>query len=476
MDIRAESRHLIRFRWSVGMERNPSREEMIQIAAEIIEGTKDKVNLGLRIERDEYKKRWTAVQDAMRMKGYGIAYACGSELDRSDVAWLAGIFDPIIERYGILVPADGTPVVLAGSEGGHVMEEGVEQSGADIALLREFQISDEDYRHARFESLADILKDITRSESKPLAILSSPQFIPYEHVVLFQRIFGTDRVVFDERLLQLIKYEKSDVELAICGMANIIADAAFRAMLAVSTPGMTEVQVAGVGDFVMKELGAGRTGFPTIVTAGQRNYTVIGPATNNLLREGDMVSMGVSPTFNGYHGIMRRTFRLGRPFTNGQKDFHQAVEGLYRVVMDAVVKATEDDLPSNFIDQQGKRYLEGLRLKTLDNKWNSPTEPYTFIHNTGCSECQEGYGAVTPYTNDPLGNEVALMIDVALLGFTERHKPVFETLYDVIEDAFWKKGRKVGVYNRLPLDVQHLVGNNEPLDSDLNPYHRQFTL
>jgi len=81
---------------------------------------------------------------------------------------------------------------------------------------------------------------------------------------------------------------------------------------------------------------------------------------------------------------------------------------------------------------------------------------------------------VTPYTTQPLGNQVALMIDVALLGFRQRKKPLFETIYDVIEDAFWKKGREVGVYNQLPLNVEHLVGSTEPIGSNVNPYHRRF--
>lgn len=440
----------------------------------MIEEAKPQINLRLRITRDEYRMRWATLQKEMGAKGYNLAYACGSELDRSDIAWLAGVFDPIIERYGILIPAEGTPVVLAGPEGGHVIEEAVEESGADLAFLKEFQISDEDYRHAHFVSLGEVLRQMRVPEDSRVAILSSPEVIPHDQVVLLHKVFGENKVVFDAELLQRIKYEKSDKEMAICEMANVIADAAFRAMLAVSVPGMTELEVAGIGDYVMKELGAGRTGFPTIVTSGERNYTIIGPATNKVIEAGDMVSMGVSPTFNGYHGVIRRTFRVGESPTRVQREFHEAVEGLYKVVMEAVIIAAREDLPSNYIDQQGKRYLDGLRLRGYDG-FSTPIEPYTFIHNTGCSECQEGYGAVTPHTSRPLGNQVTLMIDVALLGFRQRKRPLFETLYEVIEDAIWKKGKDVGVYNRLPLDVGHLVGNTEPLGTDVNPYHRKIT-
>lgn len=433
------------------------------------------VNRSLKIPREEYEQRWRRVQDSMAVKGYSLLYVCGSELDRSDAAWLAGIFDPMIERYAVILPLDGRPVILAGSEGGHVLEEAAEKSGADVALLREFQISDEEYRWACFIGLEDVLRKLglLRSGVK-VAVASAPEFLPCSQLFMLQSTFGRDNVVIDPEILRLIKYEKSDTELAVMQEANKIADAALRGMLAVTIPGVTELQVAAVGDYIMKSLGAGRTGFCTIVTSGDRNYTVIGPATNKVIQRGEFISLGVSPTFNGYHGVVRRTVRSGENPDTEQRSFLKAVEDLYVVVMEAVKEAARNDLPSNYIDRQGKRFLENLRLKTLNGGFTTPREPYTFIHNMGCSECQEGYGAVTSRTENPLGRQAALAIDVALLGFEERGKPVFPVLYAVVEDAFWKKGLRIGVYNRLPLNVQRLVGNTKPIEDDVNPYHSTF--
>jgi len=446
--------------------------EQAKIAGRIVEKTLPKLDFSLRITKAEFRARWRTTQAAMKKKGYTLAFACGSELDRSDAAWLAGVYDPIIERYGVLLPASGKPVVLAGSEGGHVLEGAVEQSGADIALMEEFQISDEDYRHAHFQKFDDILKKAGVKGKQKVVVFSSPEFLPMVHYQLLADSFGKSNVVFDEELLQRIKYVKSLQELRICEQANIVADAAFRAMLAVLRPGVTEIQVAGVGEFVMKQLGAHRLGFPTIVTSGDRGYTVIGPATTKRIEQGDMVSLGLSPTWGGYHGIVRRTVRVGADMTRLQRQFVEGVEGLYHVVMKSTMEAAAKGLPTQFIDRAGKRYLEQLRLTTVDGNDVTPKEPYTFIHNTGCSECQEGFGAVTPYTTEPLGKRVALMIDVALLGFERRGKPQFECLYAVVEDAFWKNGKRVGVYNRFPLNVQHLVGNERPLGKRVNPYHR----
>jgi Xaa-Pro aminopeptidase len=444
---------------------------------EIIRTANPEIERSLEISKKEYRKRWTKVQKAMREKGYYLAYACGSELDRSDVAWLAGIFDPIIERYGILVPAEGTPVVVAGSEGGHVIEDCVKVSGAEVALLMEYQISDEDYRFAKFEKLEDVVHRIIPFKTgQPIkvAIFSSSQFIPFDHVSLFKKKFGRRNVIFDVDLLSKIKYEKSVTELKIMGTANAIADAAFLGMLSVLEPGIRELDVAAVGDFIMKRLGARRTGFPTIVSSGPRGKSVLGPATNRQIKKDEFVSLGISPTFNGYHGIMRRTVKVGQGWTDGEKAFMDSLEGLYHAVMRAIQEAAEKNLPSNFIDKKGKAYIEKTKLKDKKGRLLSPREPYTFIHNTGCSECQEGFGAVTPYTDEPLGKNAALMIDVAFLGSDETGDFVFPLEYAVIEDAFWKSGKQTGVYNKMPLNVQEFVGKDIRAlpEKKINPYYR----
>lgn len=44
----------------------------------------------------------------------------------------------------------------------------------------------------------------------------------------------------------------------------------------------------------------------------------------------------------------------------------------------------------------------------------------------------------------------------------------------LIEDAFWKKGGIIGVYNKISLNVQDFVGNDivEVPKAKINPYYR----
>jgi len=446
----------------------------------IIAETLPRIDSSIRIVPDEFSRRWVAIQAELRRRGFDLGYVSGSELDRSDGGWVAGIYYPQIERYGIFIGNSGKPVVVAGSEGGHVVEEMVEDSGAAMALFRPFQISDEEYIGVDWKDMDFILAQVSKGEEiGKVAVLSPPDVIPFSQVALLKGKFGEDNVKFVPEILQRLKYEKTDGELRIMSYANIIADAAMRGMLAVLRPGITELQVASVGDRIMKYLGAARSGVVTLVTSGQRNYTLIGGATGKVIRAGEMVALGVSPTFNGYHGVVRRTVRAGNDaYGEHQKLLLDTVEGLYKVVIEATIRAVKGGLPSNTIDKAGREYLEKAEIETIDGRRIKAGElsPYTFMHNTGCSECQEGYGAVTPHTGYPLARKGALMIDVALKGFRERGKPLLDgILYAVIEDALWIKNGEVGVYNELPLNVQHLVGKARPSGEEVNPYHKRLT-
>jgi Xaa-Pro aminopeptidase len=229
------------------------------IVDEIIEENSTSINRTIEVTRKEYESRWKQVQSSMASKGYDLLYACGSELDRSDIAWLSGAFDPMIERYGLILPLEGKPVILTGWEGAQVFYESVERSGAEIATLKEFQISDQDYRWANFVSFEKVLHQLGLSgQDKKIVIASSPETLPYSHFLMIQRCSKMENIIFDPEVLSRAKYEKSDAELAIMQEANKIADAALRGMLAACVPGVTELQVASVGDMIMKALGAKR--------------------------------------------------------------------------------------------------------------------------------------------------------------------------------------------------------------------------
>ena len=129
-----------------------------------------------------------------------------------------------------------------------------------------------------------------------------------------------------------------------------------------------------------------------------------------------------------------------------------------------------------FENNAGKAYLARTKLKNIKGALVGLKEPYSYFHNAGCSEAQEGYGAVTAAFEGPFGKRVSLMLDCALLGFEEHGKPLFPCLYAVVESSTWKNGKKVGIYNRIPINAQPLVGNDRPIsDEEACTYYRPLS-
>ena len=81
-------------------------------------------------------------------------------------------------------------------------------------------------------------------------------------------------------------------------------------------------------------------------------------------------------------------------------------------------------------------------------------------HNGGYTECQEFYGAITLNSNEPLGNQIVTMLDVAVRGFGNHWNDIVIPGMDyvLVEKTLGKYGRDVKVLNDLPVSLQHFVG------------------
>jgi hypothetical protein len=88
-------------------------------------------------------------------------------------------------------------------------------------------------------------------------------------------------------------------------------------------------------------------------------------------------------------------------------------------------------------------------------------KPYTGTHNSGYTECQEFYGAITLESENSLGYRIVTMLDVALRGIGNHWDDVVIPGFDylVIENTTVKEGPKVETTTLLPINVQALVGN-----------------
>lgn len=116
----------------------------------------------------------------------------------------------------------------------------------------------------------------------------------------------------------------------------------------------------------------------------------------------------------------------------------QAMIDYYTRQVPALQKKLGIVLPENFSDLKG----------------------YVTTHNSGYTECQEGYGEFSLACQHPAAHQMVMMMDVGVKGYDTCWDDVVIPGLDylVIEKTLGKTGNDVRVLNQLPLNLQYLVG------------------
>src|SRR5262249_12296200 len=186
---------------------------------------------------------------------------------------------------------------------------------------------------------------------------------------------------------------------------------------------------------------------------------------------GDYVHLGVAPKREGLNSCLRRSVvAVEDPseVTAEQRYWFGMVEEAYRVGLEAYVDVARHGKPARLPEQAVVDYSAGRsdEVSRRDGRTIALArqKPYTGTHNAGYTECQEFYGAITLDSHEPLGQQIVTMLDVALRGVGDRWDDVVIPGMDfvVVENTLGKFGPRVEVFNKVPVNVQALVGRPEP--------------
>lgn len=405
------------------------------------------------------------VQTALAENGFDVGLVFSDEHYCGDVPYLGGNTNITVEQVAGIVGKTGFHLV-AGLEGGYAAEQLSPRSGAIIHKAEILQLADEKYPVAA-ESLDEIFKAANGGAMpQKLALLSPRQVIPAALVDNCTLLFGKENIFDAQELYWKIKYEKSPAEQALVKAASTIADAVMETLLKVLRKGLLETQVAAWGYFVARELGAEELGFDIMVGGGDANRTLIGKALNRKLQEGNYVHLGVGTRCDGLNACIRRSVILvpsPDQVTAEQKYFFNLVEGAYHTGYDAFCRIARENLPAKIQEQALVDYFAQHTEETsrrIEKKVDLVRlKPYTGTHNSGYTECQEFYGAITLDSESPLGNRIVTMLDVALRGIGEHWNDVRIPGFDylVIENTLLKDGANVECTTKLPVSVQRFV-------------------
>ncbi|MDT2769636.1 Xaa-Pro peptidase family protein [Enterococcus pseudoavium] len=157
-------------------------------------------------------------------------------------------------------------------------------------------------------------------------------FMTYAEYSIFEEVIDAE-LAPASGLIEKLREQKDEGEIAIIQKACAIADEGFEHVLKMIRPGMTEIEVANQLDFFMRSLGATGTSFDTIVASGARSALPHGVASEKMIEQGELITLDFGCVYQGYVSDITRTFAIGDP--------GQQLKDIYQIVLAAQQKVLE---------------------------------------------------------------------------------------------------------------------------------------
>lgn len=368
--------------------------------------------------RQETEARIARFQKLLEEKDVDIALVYYDELNIANGWYLTG-WCPQFEKGAVLVARDGTTMLLGGPES----EPFAIQSSAinDTRCFKVFMVPDEEYPNATIIGFPELFEELNRKMTVKRVGLVGMSEMPYElHRQLTEGFAGIDMVDLTDDYLKF-RYIKSDWEVEQARKATRLSYEAYLAMKEKVKPGAKEFEVAAAGEAVCRAKGANGFAYQTIVGSGERSNAVVPTATDKVMREGEMVMLGIAPRVNGYAGTFGHTVPVSGTYTPEQRKC--------LVDMIQVMKDTKDMLKignsGREIDKAGRRlYEKGGYLKYM---------VCPFAHTMGLMEAEAPFFG--PNSDDILQKNMVVNIDVSFFGHPTLHGLRVETCYVVTENG-----------------------------------------
>lgn len=196
-------------------------------------------------------------------------------------------------------------------------------------------------------------------EKKIFKILVERNKLSVSNLGYFKKTFAPAAVLASEKLekeLEALRMVKSEEEKECILTAQKIAEDAFSHILTFIKPGVTEKEIALELDFYMLSHGAEALSFETIAVAGKKTSMPHGVPDDNVVQNGDFVTMDFGAVYKGYHSDMTRTVAVGSVSDEQKKIYNivaQAQEAALCVLKKGVSCADADKAARDVIKNSG---------------------------------------------------------------------------------------------------------------------------
>ncbi len=206
---------------------------------------------------------------------------------------------------------------------------------------------------------------------------------------------------------------KDDYEIDCIRQAIHTTNLGIQQMMRTIHPGMNEMVMEGVFDFVLKQSLCNENAFQTIAASGERATILHYSENNQVMNDGELFLCDLGATYNHYCGDISRTFPVNGKFTERQKEIYEMVLEAQRIVVEnakpgvktrdlnqMVVDYYKEELPKHGLNDDVREYYFhsvshhlGLDTHDIDGGMGQVLVPGNVITNEpGLYIAEEGIG------------------------------------------------------------------------------------
>ena len=270
------------------------------------------------VAKSEFVQRVERIQDKLKEQRLDALMVYGDEYRKENLRYVSNYW-PIFERGACFIPRSGEPILAGAPEGEKYAREMTVWK--DVRNIKEFacvSVPEEiDYPLAKFSSLKEILGQVLGGRKRLGLVgwwdISAPLMERVRGAVPGIDVVDAGKILVDLRII------KSAQEVACLREAGRQACAGYAELLKCAVPGRTEREAAGAAEGAARAAGAEGITF-MVFGSGKRADTIIGRATDKVIRSGDMVMAALAVQYEGYVATAEYPFVAGQA-TDGQKRF-----------------------------------------------------------------------------------------------------------------------------------------------------------
>ena len=298
----------------------------------------------------EFRERVRKTQAAMVKEGYDLLLSYGNEAEPQYCRYFSNYW-PSFETAGVLIPAEGEPLLLIGPESYTYAAD--RSKIPQIRLLKAFRESSEpEYPGKKLDTFQSVFAELMGD--KPIRRFGVAG-LPLMTIGVYEALreaLGSVKIEKADEIVNRIRMIKTENELACMRAAAEITRKTFDYVLENIRVGMTEQQVVGLALGKMHELGAERESYPLWVLTGKGSNQAISRPRNKAIEKGDLTFLQIGARVDGYASTIGRAVVFGKA-TEAQK---RLIEVGYKAQEDAIASL----MPGVPACEVAKKHIENV--------------------------------------------------------------------------------------------------------------------